>query len=76
MLTWQQPCADLTELRTIEMPCPNGCGGEWHHPAAENDRVVETPDPRLTRVRGHADECQEIGADFISGVLRAKGFIK
>lgn len=77
VLSWQQPSADLSELRTIEIPCPNGCGGEWHHPTAEQDRVIEQPDDLpVTRVRGLADEANEIGADFIGSVLRAKGFIE
>ncbi|MFI5609522.1 hypothetical protein [Amycolatopsis sp. NPDC051903] len=77
VLSWEQPSADLSELRTIEMPCPNGCGDEWHHPAAERDRVIEQTDDRpTTRVRGWADESQEVGHDFITDFLRQTGHLK
>ncbi|MEU6645663.1 hypothetical protein ABZ863_24360 [Saccharomonospora sp. NPDC046836] len=73
-MSWEQPLPGGRELRTIEMPCPNGCGGHWKHPDAERSRVVEQPDDRPARVRGLADESQEIGADFISAALRNWGF--
>lgn len=74
-LSWQQPSADGKMLRTIDMPCPKGCGGRWKHPAAERDKVIEPDSTAMpaTRVRGHADEAQEIGSDFITAFLRAKG---
>lgn len=75
VLSWEQPSADGSVLRTIEMPCPSGCGGHWKHPAAEQDRVVESSGNAMpaTRVRGLADESQEIGAEFITRFLRASG---
>ncbi len=62
-------------LRTIEMPCPNGCGGHWTHPHAERERVVEQPDDRPARARGNADEANGIGADFIRDALQNWGFL-
>ncbi|SFP27080.1 hypothetical protein SAMN05421810_10287 [Amycolatopsis arida] len=71
-MTWQQPCPPHG-LRTLELPCPNGCGGHWTHPAAERDRVVDPPDDRPTRVAGNADAANRLGADFIAGALRYWG---
>lgn len=75
-LAWQQPNQDASIFRTIEMPCPNGCGGTWRYPAAERDRVVDEPsDPdRPDHVRGQADEADEIGAGFIQAALRGWGW--
>ncbi len=73
-MSWQQPRPDGVQ-RTVEMPCPRGCGGHWRHPHAERDKVIEQPDDRPTRVRGHADEAQEIGGDFIRDALRDGGFL-
>ncbi|RSN65401.1 hypothetical protein DMH01_03220 [Amycolatopsis sp. WAC 04182] len=75
VLSWQQPSADGRVLRTIEMDCPNGCSGHWKHPVAEQDRVIETESTTMpsTRVRGHADEAQEIGGEFITAFLRQAG---
>lgn len=42
-LTWEQPQPSGV-LRTIEMPCPSGCGEHWKHPRAERDRVVAEGD--------------------------------
>lgn len=72
VMSWKQPAPDGV-LRTLEVPCPNGCGGHWKHPHAERDRVVEQPDDRPTRVRGWADEANEIGADFIRKTLKNWG---
>ncbi len=74
VMSWEQPMPDGV-LRTIEMACPNGCSGHWKHPHAERDRVIEQqPDDRPQRVRGWADESQEIGAGFIQAALRNWGF--
>lgn len=69
-------CKQQAANRRREMPCPNGCGGTWHYPAAERDRVVEEPgDPdRPDHVRGQADEADEIGAGFIQAALRGWGW--
>lgn len=74
-LSWQQPQPTSGVLRTIEMPCPHGCGEHWKHPQAERDRVVEQPDTTPDRVRGNADEANSIGAEFIKGALRNWGFL-
>lgn len=71
-ISWQQP-TPAGVLRTIEMPCPNGCGGHWKQPYAEGGRVVDQSGDRPTRVRGRADEANRIGADFIAGALRKWG---
>ncbi|MEU3272847.1 hypothetical protein ABZ639_18565 [Saccharomonospora sp. NPDC006951] len=77
-------------LRTIEMPCPNGCGGEWRYPEAERERVVERQDSgpghdgegepgdndTPDRVAGNTDQANRIGADFIRGALRNWGFLE
>ncbi|PRX50336.1 hypothetical protein B0I33_102457 [Prauserella shujinwangii] len=73
-LSWQQPQGPNT-LRTIEMPCPNGCSGHWKHPHAERDRVVTEPDDAPSRVKGNADEANSIGAEFIRGALEKWGFL-
>lgn len=73
-LSWQQPSMDGRELRTIEMPCPNGCSGQWTHPHAERDRVVEQPSDAPEYTRGQVAESQEIGADFIREALARWGF--
>lgn len=59
VLSWEQPHFGV--LRTIEMPCPAGCGEHWKHPLAEWDRVVaeaaESDDPidlGLERVTVHS----------------------
>ncbi|MQA09395.1 MAG: hypothetical protein GEU98_12750 [Pseudonocardiaceae bacterium] len=72
-MSWQQPNADGSVLRTIEWDCPNGCGDTWKHPAAEQDRVVEQPDDRPERVKGQADEANKIGGDFIVRALENWG---
>ncbi|MFD2398539.1 hypothetical protein ACFSVJ_19735 [Prauserella oleivorans] len=49
MLSWRQPVPAQALLRTVEMPCPHGCGGHWTHPQAERDHVIDAegePDPR------------------------------
>ncbi|TQJ05431.1 hypothetical protein FB471_5261 [Amycolatopsis cihanbeyliensis] len=74
-MSWQQPCPDGV-LRTVEVPCTRDCGGHWQHPHAEGDRVIDQPDDRPTRVRGHADEAQEIGGDFIRAALDHGGFLR
>ena len=71
-MSWQQPTPSGV-LRTIEMPCPNGCGGHWKHPNAERGRAVDQADDRPARVRGQADEANRIGAEFIAGALRKWG---
>jgi hypothetical protein len=68
VLRWSQPTPGPDGgvlMREMETPCPNGCGGDWKHPAAEADRVVDTPSDAPERVRGHADAANEIGGDFI-----------
>lgn len=69
-MSWQQPTEGV--LRTIEMPCPNGCGGHWHHPAAERDRVIEQPDDLPVR-GGQRSETNAIGAEFIVQALEGWG---
>lgn len=69
-MSWQQPTAGV--LRTIDMDCPNGCGGAWTHPAAERDRVIEQPD-NLPAVSGQCAEADAIGADFIVKFLEQAG---
>lgn len=70
-MSWQQPCPDGT-MRTMEWPCPNGCGGHWKHPAAQSGRVIEqTPDDLpATGARAAANE---IGGDFIAQALENWG---
>jgi hypothetical protein len=75
MLRWQQPCADGV-LRKMAHPCPNGCGQEWKHPAAEEGHVIEGPDQRPMRVRGQVDDTNDIGGDFVGRALEAWGFRK
>ncbi|MEU6643150.1 hypothetical protein ABZ863_11425 [Saccharomonospora sp. NPDC046836] len=74
-LSWQQPQSGSQVLRTVEMPCPNGCGESWKHPHAERDRVVELPDDTPDRVTGNAGEANRIGADFIRRALQNWGFL-
>jgi hypothetical protein len=71
-MSWQQPSPDGTVLRTIEWPCPNGCGGHWQHPAAERDRVVEQADDLPVR-GGAIAEANAHGGDFIVAALEAMG---
>lgn len=73
-MSWQQPDPGGTELRTIEMNCPNGCGGHWTYPHAEKDRVVEQADDTPARSPGLALEADYIGADFIRAALDRWGF--
>lgn len=73
-MSWEQPMPGNQGLRTIEMACPNGCGGFWKHPHAERDRVVEQPDDAPTRPAGLADQADEIGADFIRKALESWGY--
>lgn len=73
-MSWEQPNADGTVFRTIEMPCPNGCGGTWHYPAAERDRVVAEPGDQPDRLPGQTDEVDEIGAGFIQAALQNWGW--
>ncbi|PXY31052.1 hypothetical protein BAY60_01120 [Prauserella muralis] len=78
-LSWQQPQPSSGVLRTVEMPCPHGCGDHWKHPHAERDRVVEQrPDAETgspERVAGNAAEANRIGADFIRDALENWGFL-
>lgn len=69
-MSWQQPTSGV--LRTIEMPCPNGCGGEWHYPAAERDRVIEQDNLPVSK-HGRITEANEIGGDFIQQALEKWG---
>lgn len=75
VLSWEQPHFGV--LRTIEMPCPAGCGEHWKHPLAEWDRVVaeaaESDDP-IARREGNVAAANRIGADFIREALRHWGF--
>lgn len=74
-LAWQQPQPSGI-LRTMEMPCPNGCGEYWKHPHAERDRVVEQPDDSPARAEGNTGEANRIGADFIRNALENWGFLE
>lgn len=74
-LAWEQPQPSGI-LRTIEMPCPNGCGEYWKHPHAERDRVVEQRADSPVRVEGNTDEANRIGADFIRHALETWGFLE
>ncbi|MBA0126466.1 hypothetical protein H0B56_13025 [Haloechinothrix sp. YIM 98757] len=72
-MSWQQPYPDGV-LRTIEWPCPRGCGGHWTHPAAEQDRVIEQPDELPDRRHeGNVAEANRIGGDFIVAALERWG---
>lgn len=76
VLRWTQPTPGPDGgvlMRELEIPCPDGCGGDWKHPAAEADRVVDAPTDAPERVRGHADAANETGADFIKRFLTDKG---
>lgn len=70
-MSWQQPTGD-DALRTIEMPCPNGCGGHWKHPAAESHRVIEQDNLPVSK-HGRITEANEIGGDFIQQALERWG---
>ena len=75
VLRWRQPCADGV-LRELEHPCPNGCGGQWRHPAARRDQVITPDDDEElpARRRGRADEVNDLGGDFVGRALEAWGF--
>src|SRR5882724_4631766 len=74
VLRWRQPFPEGV-LRDLEHPCPNGCGGQWKHPAAEDDQVIDPADEdRPARARGCADEVNGMGGDFVGRVLEAWGF--
>ncbi|ALG12076.1 hypothetical protein [Kibdelosporangium phytohabitans] len=53
----------------MELPCPHGCGPTWKHPAAEQDRVIDTdiPDDRPARVQGQVDAMEAGGRDSECG---------
>lgn len=70
-MSWQQPYPDGV-LRTIEMPCPNGCSGEWHYPAAERDRVIEQDNLPASK-HGRITEANKGGGDFIAKALEQWG---
>jgi hypothetical protein len=72
VLTWQQP--QLGVLRTVEVPCPAGCGAYWKHPCSENDRVVDGRDELPARQEGNVAQANRIGADFIRNALELWGF--
>jgi hypothetical protein len=85
VMRWQQPSLGPngeTVLREMEHPCVNGCEGDWKYPAAETSAVVNSPDDLpdiresgpVARVRGQADEANEIGTDFIVEFVRSRGF--
>jgi hypothetical protein len=71
-MSWQQPQPPGV-LRTIEVPCPRGCGEHWTHPRAEEHRVVDSPE--ATRVAGNTDEANRIGGAFIRGALEHGGYV-
>ncbi|WP_024875303.1 hypothetical protein [Saccharomonospora piscinae] len=72
VLSWQQPQWGV--LRTIEMPCPAGCGEHWTHPAQEGDRVVQEPDDAPACPEGNVAAANRIGADFIRSALEHWGY--
>lgn len=78
VLSWQQPQPSGL-LRTVELPCPEGCGGAWKHPEAEHDRVVDSPEPggdgQAVLRRGNTGEANRIGADFVREALESWGFL-
>ena len=76
MLSWQQPQSSGV-LRTVEMPCPEGCGGAWTHPRAERDRVVgeRQASPAPACGQGNTEQANRIGAEFIRDALEGWGFL-
>ena len=72
VLSWEQPQSGV--LRTIEMPCPAGCGDYWKHPRAEQDRVVAETDETTVCHEGNVAAANRIGADFIREALQRWGF--
>ncbi|MCE7008745.1 hypothetical protein LWC34_38930 [Kibdelosporangium philippinense] len=66
-------------LREMQLPCPHGCGDTWKYPAAETDRVINTPDDRPERVRGQVDAMEAASrasghADFLRAALSSAGY--
>ncbi|EHR63407.1 hypothetical protein [Saccharomonospora cyanea] len=72
VLSWEQPQHGV--LRTVELPCPSGCGEYWKHPSAEQDRVVESLGEVPVRPEGNVAAANRIGADFIRAALERWGF--
>ncbi|MEY7972708.1 hypothetical protein AB8O38_11985 [Saccharomonospora xinjiangensis] len=72
VLSWEQPQHGV--LRTVELPCPSGCGEHWKHPSAERDRVVDWGGDAPVRREGNVAEANRIGADFIRQALQLWGF--
>ncbi|WP_121392009.1 hypothetical protein [Actinokineospora cianjurensis] len=71
VIRWHQPRPDGrggTEFALMELPCPEGHAGQWRHPAAERDRVVDSGAPgtptRLpsvpTRLPGATDAVNQL----------------
>jgi hypothetical protein len=74
VLRWRQPFPDGV-LRDLEHPCPNGCGDQWKHPAADEDQVIDPQnEDRPVRARGRTDEVNGMGGDFVGRALEAWGF--
>jgi hypothetical protein len=72
VLSWKQPQDGV--LRTIELPCPAGCGGHWKYPSAEQDRVIEQLGEVPERPKGNTAAANRIGAEFIREALERWGF--
>lgn len=72
VLSWQQP--QFGVLRTIEMPCPAGCGEHWNHPRAESERIVDACEEAAVSHDGNVAAANRIGADFIRAALQGWGF--